>query len=177
MSGVFQPGVFQPGVFQMGGGLMPYIPVIPSNLQSDRQDLRNAIMALLGAVQTAKPGIINQAWRARPAGVGEFPLAYISDINESSIHDGGTRTSTFTGSIVYVDTLSNATETKARVDIFLDYIRDLLTANYDIVAQEVPSAGKFEQIGVTDVEESWGTNVETAATAILWRIVMQRGRD
>jgi hypothetical protein len=156
---------------------MTFTAVTPSNLQTNRADIRDALMALLASAQAAT-GSFNQAWRARPAGVGEFPLVYLGAINEPKIvHDMQTRVTTFTGSIVYVDTLALASETGARVDAFLDYMREVMTYNFDILSQKIPGAGKLAQTGVSDVEETWGTNVETTATAIFWTLDMQEGRE
>ena len=151
---------------------MPFTPVIPTNLQTNRFDLHDAILAMLAAFKAAHPGIVNQVWHARPAGPGEFPLVYLGAINEAVIHDSGLRQTTFTGTVVFVDTLAFAPETDERVNVFLDYMRDLFTANARIF-----TPGIFEETGVTDAELPWGPSVETTGTAIHWRYVIQEGRD
>ena len=151
---------------------MPFTVVIPTLFQTNRADLQDAIQAMVSSFQTAHPGIVNQMWQARPAGPGEFPLVYIGKIDETVTHDAGLRVTTFTGSIVYVDTLAFAPETNDRSNVFLDYMRDLFSAN-----AQVFSTGILEETGVTEAELPWGPSVETTGTALLWRFVIQEGRD
>jgi hypothetical protein len=128
---------------------MPFTVVIPSLFQTNRADLQDAIQAMVSSFQTAhRHGF------------------------ETVTHDAGLRVTTFTGSIVYVDTLAFAPETNDRSNVFLDYMRDLFSAN-----AQVFSTGILEETGVTEAELPWGPSVETTGTALLWRFVIQEGRD
>jgi len=96
---------------------MSFTPIIPSSYQSDRQDLNEAIQALIDAfIQSQSYAIGRIFWSELPASLtGEGPMIVLGDINEVIRHDISLRTTVWSGAIWYIDWLTDPDETNTRV--------------------------------------------------------------
>lgn len=151
---------------------MPLSPVIPSAYGTGRVDLVSSLASLLDAFIASQPSIVRRRWNALPMSiVGERPFVYVGDMTEVVTHDSGTRTTTTTGTVGYVDILADAAEASARADLFADYMRDLFTANAMIVG-----GGVLEQTGSRDEELAQG-QTRMLHVIITYTYVRQEGRD
>ena len=148
-----------------------FTATVPSSWQTRRQDLNDALSAIIAAFQAAVPGVIRRQWSELPDTLmAEGPFIYLGDITESIQHDAQTRTTTFTGVIGYVDTLADREETNTRINVFADYMRDLFTANVRIMP-----TGVLVQTGFTEGELGQG-NVRMTDPHLTFVFRIQEGR-
>lgn len=152
---------------------MSFTPIIPSSYQSDRQDLNEAIQALIDAfIQSQSYAIGRIFWSELPASLtGEGPMIVLGDINEAIRHDISLRTTVWTGAIWYIDWLTDPDETNTRVSVFADHMRDLFTANPTITGR-----GLLQQVGFQEAELRQGELVFTAPQ-LLFTYTVQEGRN
>ena len=109
---------------------MTYTVVIPSSWNPSRQALNAILSAIIAGFQAAVPGVVRRYWSEVPASLtGEGPFVYQGAIHEAILHDAGTRQTVYTGSIGYVDLLTDPQETNTRENTFADYMREVFTAN------------------------------------------------
>lgn len=147
--------------------------VMPSNLQTWRHDVRAGVLAMLNLFTANYPNVTRINYQALPRlRVGEGPFCYLSDIVEAIIHDSGTRTTLFTGSFGYVDSLVNPEDTADRVDVWADFMRDVCTAN----ARMLPY-GMFEETGLHEAEMPEGGPADLTNVLLNWRFFIQEGRS
>ncbi len=134
---------------------MTFSPVIPPSYRTDRADLRAAIGAMVDAfIQSESYQIGRMFLSEMPDNfMAEGPLIVISDIGEEVVHDIQTRTSTFRGSLYWIDVFPDHDEYARRVDIFADHMRDLFTYNARLVD---PAAGELYQAAFSEEERSQG---------------------
>lgn len=134
---------------------MPYTPVIPTSYQSDRQDLHDAIEALVDAFIASESYAIGRKFLGElpDSFFTEGPLIVIGQITEQIVHDVQTRTTTFSGSLFFIDTTSDHEEYSTRVNTFADRMRDLFTENPRLVN---PGAGELYQTAFTEDERAQG---------------------
>lgn len=135
-----------------------------------RNDAVAAITGLLTTFQAANPTLLRSVNRRRPGKFGETPLAYIGERAESLTHDSGTRTRTFAIPVVVVDVLSDNIETAGRLDLLVDLLVDVFTANPHAVANCL-----IEPVSVNDLEVEAG--VPYAAIQIAIRGIVMEGRS
>lgn len=156
-----------------GSGGSGFTIVIPSSYQEDRQQLNEAIGALIDAFIVSQDYAIGRVFASElPASLtGEGPLIVLGDITETIKHDISLRTTVWTGAIWYVDWLTDPSETNTRVSIFADHMRDLFTANPTITGR-----GLLEQVGFQEGELQQGTLVFTAPQ-LLFTYTVQEGRN
>lgn len=139
-----------------------------------RHDLVAALKTTLDAYVVANPTLLRAAYRTRPASVHETPMAYIGGRSESIVHDSGTRTRTFAPTVVIVDVLADNQETGDRMDIVVDALVDIFTAN----PHAVSGSTLLEQTGVDDVDLDWGGGVIYRAAVLTFaRCSIQEGRS
>lgn len=155
------------------GGGSGFTVVIPSSYQEDRQQLNEAIGALIDAFIVSQDYAIGRVFASElPASLtGEGPLIVLGDITETIKHDISLRTTVWTGAIWYVDWLTDPSETNNRVSIFADHMRDLFTANPTITGR-----GLLEQVGFQEGELQQGQLVFTAPQ-LLFAYTVQEGRN
>lgn len=134
---------------------MPFTPVIPSSYRTDRQDLHDAIEALIDAFILSRSYTVGRVWLGEMPDnyMAEGPMIVLGDITETTVHDIQSRTTTFTCALYWIDVLSDREEFGNRVDAFADYMRDLFTYNSRLVD---PAAGELYQTGFTDGEQTQG---------------------
>ena len=152
---------------------MTFTPILPTSYQSDRQDLNEAIGVLIDAFIAQQSFTIGRVFISElPASLtGEGPMIVLGDITETIKHDISLRTTVFTGTIWYVDWLTDPSETNNRVSIFADHMRDLFTANPTITGR-----GLLEQVGFQEGELQQGQLVFTAPQ-LLFAYTVQEGRN
>lgn len=154
---------------------MTYTPVIPTapNTQTNRTNLSAALVAMLDAFIVAESYTCGRVVKtALPANLaGEGPLIVIGTITEAIEHDSGTRTTTFSGDLFYVDWVTEPSEVNARVDRWLDFMRDLFTANARILVD-----GVLQENGAQEGELAQGQLI-FAAPSLQFTYVIQEGRS
>ena len=126
---------------------------VPANLSPSRQALNDALSAILAAFMTANPTVVRRYWSELPASLnGEAAFVYQGPINETIAHDAGTRSTTFRGSLGYVDFIGDPEETNTRCNTFADFMREWFTANYHILVNTSsgPYYGILEQTALID---------------------------
>lgn len=147
--------------------------VIPSSYTSDRQELQQALGLIIDAfIASTSFAIIRKFWSELPNTLtGEGPFVAIGDITEAITHDISLRTTLYTGSLWYVDWLTDPEEYNNRVAVFADHMRDLFTANPTITGR-----GLLQQTGFQEGELRQGTLV-FGAPQLLFSYNVQEGRN
>lgn len=161
------------------GPTMTPTPVLPSQWQTDAQDVHNAILDILTTFTAAYPGYIRQVRHALPQSItAEGPFLYLGRIREALAYSGGDSTigyglvqTRFEGEIGYVDVLVDPEETDARILVVRDALRQLFVVN----ARVLP-AGIFQMTTMDDGPElQAGTNVRLTNVLFGWQFVILRG--
>lgn len=133
---------------------MVYSPVIPTTWNPTRQALNDILTAIIAGFQAAVPGVIRKYWSELPQSLtGEGPFVYQGAINETILHDSGTRQTLYRGSIGFVDVLADPQETNTRENAFADYMREVFTANARISVGATGTGsvdGILQQVGLVD---------------------------
>ena len=132
---------------------MVFPVVTPANLSPSRQALNDALAAIMAAFITANPTVVRRYWSELPASLnGEASFVYQGPINETITHDGGLRSTLFTGSLGYVDFISDPEETNTRINTFADFMREWFTANYHILVSTStgPYYGVLQETALID---------------------------
>ena len=153
---------------------MPLNPVvIPSSYQTNRQDLDDALQAIIDAyIASNSYAIVRKFFSELPATLaGEGPFVAIGDIIETIRHTEGLRITLFTGSLYYVDWLTDPVEYNTRCNTFADQMRDLFTANPTIT-----NRGLLQQTGFVTGELSQGS-LRFGAPQVLFTYNVQEGRS
>jgi len=152
---------------------MPFVPIIPASYQQDRQDLQDALAALIDAfIASTSFAIIRKFWSELPNTLtGEGPFVALGDITETITHDISLRTTVYTGAIWYVDWLTDPSEYNTRVAVFADHMRDLFTANPTITGR-----GLLQQVGFQESELRQGV-MNFGAPQVLYTYNVQEGRN
>lgn len=149
-------------------------PVLPPTYtpQTNRADLVAALNVLVDAYITAAGFQLGRQWQsALPDGfAGEGPLIVLGDITESIRHDAQLRQTIFSGSLFYVDFITDRTQTSDRVDAWADYMRDLFTYNMSLVDPKAV----LVQVGFSEAEFTQGSLV-FAAPSVQWEYRVQEG--
>jgi len=170
VTAAFQRNAFQNNAFQVG---TPFSVVIPSSYQEDREQLNQALLAILDAfIASTSFTIIRKAWSELPAMLqGEGPFVALGDITETITHDISLRTTVYSGSIWYIDWLTDREEYNTRVNVFADHMRDLFTANPTITGR-----GLLQQVGFQEGELQQGQAV-FGAPQLTFTYTVQEGRN
>ena len=162
---------------------MPYAPVIPTSWNPTRQALNDMIAAIMASFTAAVPGVVRRYWSELPQAVdGETPFVYQGPINENILHDAGTRQTTYTGYIGYVDVIADPQETNTRANAFADYMREVWTANAR-VSLGATGTGSIDailqQTGITDgpSELTQGANVRLVDMHMEFQFLVLEGRN
>jgi len=150
---------------------MPFTPVIPPSYQTDRQDLNDAMAALIDAFIASESYAIGRMFLTEvPDGyMGEGPLIVLGDIVETIEHTMQIRITTFTCSMFYIDLITDRAEVNTRINTFADRMRDLLTYNPQITGK-----GELHQTGFSEDERTQGRFV-FAAPHVDFEYVVQEG--
>lgn len=152
---------------------MPYSVVIPSSWDPLRQDLNDALMAMIAGFQAVVPTAVRKAWSEIPQSyTGETPLVYLGEITEGITHDSGLRTSLFTGLIGYVDVSPDNQEANTRANSFADYFREVFTAN----ARVIPP-GILQETGLREAPAAEGPLTGFMHLVLDYTYKVQEGRD
>lgn len=148
---------------------------LPSQWQTDRQDIQAAVLGMLTLFRTTYPSYIRAIWTERPLSVvNEGPMVYVGRIVEQTTEDDrAIRQTVFNGVIGYCDTLVDPRETSDRVNVFADFMRELFTFNARMLPQ-----GVFYIDGLDDSPEvKQGVNVYQTDVQLSWRFVVLRGAN
>lgn len=155
---------------------MPYTPIAPTDTQTDRQDLCDALAAMVDAFIVANAWQVGRKFLAElpDSFFGEGPLIVIGAITERVAHDIQTRTTLFSGSLfLFGPSQASHAEYRALVNAFADKMRDWFTAN---VRLPNPGAGELRQVGFLEDERTQGRFV-FGAPHVDWEYVIQEGRS
>lgn len=155
------------------GGGSGFTVIIPTSYQEDREQLNQALIAIMDAfIASTDFAIIRKAWSELPASLqGEGPFVALGDITETIKHDISLRTTVYTGSIWYVDWMTDREEYNTRVNVFADHMRDLFTANPTITGR-----GLLQQTGFQEGELQQGQAV-FGAPQLNFTYTVQEGRN
>ncbi len=165
---------------------MTFPIVTPVNLSPSRQALNDALSALLTAFIAANPTVVRKYWSEVPQSLtGEGPFVYQGPINETIVHDVGTRSTLFTGYIGYVDILADPQETNTRINAFADFMREWFTANYWVLVNTtqggnpIPYYGILQETALIDgpTELVQGANVRLTDVRLEFTFNPLEGRD
>ncbi len=117
---------------------MPAAIVIPTTLWTPtRQALNDVLGQMIAAFMAAVPGVTRKWWSEIPETFnGEAPLVYLGDIAEKTDFSAGLRQTLYTGFIGYVDHSADNQEANTRANTFVDYMRELFTANIHAVSDQ-----------------------------------------
>lgn len=170
MSGAFQANAFQSNAFQTGPA---FTVVVPSSYTTDRQDLNDALGAIIDAyIASNSYAIVKKFWSEMPATLtGDGAMVVLGDITEVVTHDISLRTTIYTGSVYFIDWLTEPEVYNARVNTFADQMRDLFTANPTITGR-----GLLQQVGFQEGELRQGT-ATFGAPQLLFSYTVQEGRN
>jgi len=151
---------------------MPYTPVIPASYQTNRQDLNDAIEALIDAFIVSESYAVGRVFVSElPDSItGEGPMIVLGDITETIRHTMQLRITTFNGDLWYLDWWTDRVETNARVNRWADRMRDLFTYNVSLVNANA----ELRQIGFEEGELRQG-NIVVNAPHITFQYVVQEG--
>lgn len=152
---------------------MTFTPILPTSYQEDRVELVEAIGVLIDAFIAQQSYAIGRIfWSELPASLtGEGPMIVLGDINEAIKHDISLRTTVFSGSITWVDWLTDPDEASLRAAVFADHMRDLFSANPTITGR-----GLLEQVGYQEGELRQG-QLAFNAPQLLFTYTVQEGRN
>lgn len=134
---------------------MVFTPIEPTDTQTDRQDLCDALAAMVDAFIVANTWQVGRKFLSElpDSFLGEGPLIVIGAITERVTHDIQTRTTVFSGSLFFFDSFTSHEEYRVRVNTFADMMRDWFTANVRLVN---PAAGELRQVGFMEDERTQG---------------------
>lgn len=128
--------------------------VVPTTLWTPtRQTLNDVLGQMVAAFQAVVPDVIRKQWSEIPASyTGEVPLIYLGDVVEAYSFSAGLRQTIYTGFIGYVDVSPDNPEANTRANTFVDYMRELFTANIHAVSDQ----GVLAPAGIREVPASQG---------------------
>lgn len=152
---------------------MPIVVTLPPSYNTDRQDLNDALEAIVEAFITSTSyAIVRKYWSELPASLtGEGPFVAQGDITETvTTTDQGTIIVRYSGALWYIDVLTDPSEYNTRVNTFADHMRDLFAYNITVLPQ-----GILTQLGLTEGELPQGT-VRMGAPQLTFEFIVQRGR-
>lgn len=151
---------------------MPYAPVIPASYQSNRQDLNDALAAIIDAFIASENYTVGRKFQSEipDSFTGEGPLIVLGDITETIQHTMQLRITRFSGDLFYVDWLTDRAEYNTRVNTFADRMRDLFTYNVSTVNADA----ELRQIGFEEGEFRQGQLV-FGAPSVKWEYIIQEG--
>lgn len=163
---------------------MTITAVLPSQHQTNRKDVHDLLISMADAWITycranhVAEGAVRAAWHHLPEDLtGEGPFTYIGDISEAVSHDQGLRLTVFTGTVGYVDVLTDPMETDDRVNAFSDYMRDIFTANARTCEVGTGRSSMFQQIGARDASDLHEGPAPFAHFVVDWTFTVQEGRQ
>lgn len=151
---------------------MTYTPVIPGSYQSNRQDLNDALEAIINAFIASESYAIGRKFMSEMPDLvaGEGPLIILGDISEAIQHTMQLRITTFTGSLIYLDWITARGEYNTRVNRFADKMRDLFTYNRSTVNPDAV----LQQTGFEEGEMQLG-NLTFGVPQVNYTYVIQEG--
>lgn len=141
---------------------------------SDRTDLVAGIYTMLEAFKAANPTLLRRNFTVRPPSlVTDLPCAYIDGVRPAKVHyDSAMRDQTFTASVVFVDQLTDNTETESRMDVLVDAMVEHLD-NYPLliagngVWSDSTWGDEAENLGHPDGQDAPAAAVRLTFTDIL----------
>jgi hypothetical protein len=136
-----------------------------------RSDVASAIQSVAQTYATANPTLLKKVTRARPAGFGATPHAYVGNRPESIRHDSGTRQRTINPQLVVVSAFTDNEQQMDKMDDLADALLDAFTA----APHAISATTILEPIGIEDVEDQVGT-VSYPGFAITFRAIALEGR-
>ena len=151
---------------------MTFSPVIPSSYQTNRQDLNDALAAIMDAFISSENYAVGRKFMSEipDSFTGEGPLIVLGDINEEIQHTMQVRITRFSGEVFYVDWFTDRGEYNARVNRFADRMRDLFTAN----VSTVNTNAELRQIGFSEGTFQQGQLV-FGAPSVKYQYIIQEG--
>lgn len=97
-----------------------------------RQDVNDALAAVLTSFQSANPGLLRHVYTERPGSfaTGELPCAWVDAEPETISYTAGTRTRTIGATVGIADASPEAEEFSDRINFLVDALVDAYTAAY-----------------------------------------------
>jgi len=136
-----------------------------------RSDVATAIESVAQTYATANPTLLKKVTRARPAGFGDTPHAYVGNRPEAIRSDSGTTQRNMTPQLVVVAAATDNEEAMDRMDDLADALINAFLA----VPHAISANTLLSVIGCEDVEDQVGT-VSYPGFAITFRCEIQEGR-
>ena len=121
---------------------------LPTVYGSWRQSVHQALMDMLTAFRAAAvtKGVVHAAYHTLPDNLtGESPFTYIGDFEETIDLGAWIRTTTFSGTIGYVDWMDDRNVLDDHINQFGDLMRDLFTVNYNVCPPGILSITDFDK--------------------------------
>jgi hypothetical protein len=114
---------------------MTYTPVLPTSYQSDRQDLNDALEAIVDAFIQQQSYTIGRKFLSEvpDSFTGEGPLIVLGDITETHTFTDQTHARVFAGAVYYIDWITDREAYNNRVNAFADHMSDLFEVNRSTV--------------------------------------------
>jgi hypothetical protein len=143
-----------------------------------RQDIRAGLRTVIGGFKTANPTLLRQIWNTRPDSftVGELPAIVLGSMSETAATSQGIRTRG--GTLVTFDIVDRAPdneEASNRMDLLVDALWDLLTANPHMAS----ATSLVTPIGITDNDGgniAEGVNLNWISNTFAFEVQKAEGR-
>ena len=148
---------------------------LPSSYGTWRQDVHAALLAMLDAFRAAAStsGIVHMNYHALPDSIsGDMPFTYIGEFGAPKVEfSNQVRTTTFSGTLGYVDSIERRDALDDRINEFIDLMRDLFTLNINILPPGI-LAITSEETGPKELRQG---QLVYGHAEIGWSFVVQEG--
>jgi hypothetical protein len=152
---------------------MTYSPIIPTDYQTDRQDLNDALAAIVDAFIASESYKVGRMFVSEmpDSFTAEGPLIVLGDIDEQVSFTDQSWATLFSGKIIYIDWMTDRVEYNARVNVWADKMRQLLAVN----RSTVNPAAILQQTGFNDGIETRQGSIIVGAPEIAFTYHVRRG--
>lgn len=137
---------------------------------SFRSDVAAAIESVAQTYATANPTLLKKVTRARPAGYGDTPHAYVGNRPEAINFTANIWQRVIRPQLVVVGAATDNEEAMDR----MDDLADALLAAFSLVPHAISGDTELRPIGVEDIEDQVGT-VSYPGFAITFEAIKQQG--
>ena len=148
---------------------------LPTVYGTWRQDVHAALMAMLDAFRAAAPtqGIIHMDYHTLPDSLaGDNPFTYIGDFTEDVNFSNQVRTTTFTGTLGYVESVGPDRQAlDDHINAFMDLMRDLFTLNICVLPPGILAITSGDK-GPREIRQG---ELVYGHAEIAWEFVVQEG--
>jgi hypothetical protein len=99
-----------------------------------RVDVVTGIVSTLNTYKSSNPTLLRDVHTARPAHIGETPVAWLGNRNETEVHTTGLRDRVISVDVVVADVVPDNEQAAGRMDILWDALADAFTAAPHLVS-------------------------------------------